>query len=240
MNVLATPRQKRDQSSRGRRKIDNSARQRQQRSGASTSTASRRARLLEQSQSDGQIRLDNAKHCHDHNSQHHHHINSDRRHPRKHCQQQQQQQNRPPSTHAVILPQGGGLILVGEDTVRLSKFPRGCERVPGAEGASGKRMQAISEQSNAGDGCGEDVLTRLCNPKHFTGTAATGHLPSVVDLEGGVGVSCTGPFFSAAQIYCPFSPTPPSCTFHASRVQGSRTSVMAISVFPEVSTSAVV
>lgn len=34
-----------------------------------------------------------------------------------------------------------------------------------------------------------EVVRRLCDPKLFTGTAATGHLPTTVDLEGGVGVS---------------------------------------------------
>lgn len=35
----------------------------------------------------------------------------------------------------------------------------------------------------------EGVVTRLCDPKLYTGTAATGHLPSTVDLEGGSEVS---------------------------------------------------
>lgn len=41
-------------------------------------------------------------------------------------------------------------------------------------------------------GCGGDtppVVRRLFDPKSFTGTAATGHLPITVDLEKGVDVS---------------------------------------------------
>lgn len=73
-------------------------------------------------------------------------------------------------------------MLVGEDGVRKSKFPRGCEQAP-----TGARAVATPVRCKArGD---EDILERLCDPKHFTGTAATGHLPTVVDLEGGVGVS---------------------------------------------------
>lgn len=84
---------------------------------------------------------------------------------------------------------------MGEDGVRKSKFPRGCERAPPSEDAAGKSGVAAPDQSNAGSGGEDDVLTRLCNPKNFTGTAATGHLPTVVDLEGGVGVSCNSWFF---------------------------------------------
>lgn len=167
-----------------------------QRSGASTSTtATRRARLLRQSQSDGQILYDDrTRHRHSHHSRHPRHSSSPLPHKRHNEQHRQEQLRRrrdgPPSTHAVILPQGGGLVLVGEDGVRKSKFPRGCERAPGgSDGEAGRRADAAPEHSNAGSGGEEDVLTRLCNPKNFTGTAATGHLPTVVDLEGGVGVS---------------------------------------------------
>lgn len=190
--TLLIPRQKLGHRRRGRMNNDDPARQ--HRSGASTSTtistAARKARFLQQSQSDGQLRHNRTKHRHNHHGSSY----GQPRHNHHQYQQQQQQQNRPPSTHAVVLPQGGGLILVGEDGVRKSKFPRGCERPPGSGGAAGKRAEAvtvsITEQSTAGSGGKEDVLTRLCNPKHFTGTAATGHLPTVVDLEGGVGVSC--------------------------------------------------
>lgn len=103
-----------------------------------------------------------------------------------HNSDQRQQKHRPPSTHAVILPQGGGLVLVGEDGVRKSKFPRGCE--PSAAAASVATTPPLRSKSS-GESEEDDVLARLCNPKHFTGTAATGHLPVVVDLEGGVGVS---------------------------------------------------
>lgn len=171
---------------------------RQQRSGASTSTTARRARRLQQSQSDGQIRYDRR----------HHHHHSQHPHPHTHNKHQQQQQPqrrriRPPSTHALILPQGGGLVLVGEDGIRKSKFPRGCERAPGSEAAAVNRACAAPEHSNAGSGGEEDVLTRLCNPKNFTGTAATGHLPTVVDLEGGVGVSFNCGSLAVERPCCP-------------------------------------
>eukprot|EP00903_Cladosiphon_okamuranus_P016248 g14986.t2 len=100
---------------------------------------------------------------------------------------------------ARLLQQRGGLVLVGEDGIRKSKFPRGCERgrARGFEEGGGRQLGVACEQSNiinsgSGGGGKEDVLTRLCNPKNFTGTAATGHLPTVVDLEGGVGVLLKG------------------------------------------------
>lgn len=94
----------------------------------------------------------------------------------------------------MILPQGGGLVLVGEDGVRKSKFPRGCEQAP----AGGRAVATPVHCKARGD---EDVLERLCDPKHFTGTAATGHLPTVVDLEGGVGVSRRLIVFLALLVY---------------------------------------
>ncbi|CAM9381816.1 unnamed protein product [Ectocarpus fasciculatus] len=108
-----------------------------------------------------------------------------------HDSDQRQPKHRPPSTHAVILPQGGGLVLIGEDGVRKSKFPRGCEPSASAMAASGTATPPLQSKSS-GESEDDDVLTRLCNPKHFTGTAATGHLPVVVDLEGGVGVLLKG------------------------------------------------
>ncbi|CBJ48921.1 hypothetical protein Esi_0057_0107 [Ectocarpus siliculosus] len=125
------------------------------------------------------------------------------RHPHQHlrhhphpCQRgghnsdQRQPKHRPPSTHAVILPKGGGLVLIGEDGVRKSKFPRGCE-LSAAAMASVATTPPL-ESKSSGESEDDDVLARLCNPKHFTGTAATGHLPVVVDLEGGVGVLLKG------------------------------------------------
>lgn len=95
------------------------------------------------------------------------------------------------STHVVKMPQGGSL-LVGVDGVRKSQFPRGCQpagwvdriadRGQRARGATVAADAVLSKSEN-------DVVTRLSNPKTFTGTAATGHLPITVDLEGGVGVS---------------------------------------------------
>lgn len=77
-----------------------------------------------------------------------------------------------------------GLVLIGEDGVRKSKFPRGCEASPGVRAAT-----AAPTASRGRGKENDDVLSRLCNPKLYTGTAATGHLPQVVDLEGGAGVS---------------------------------------------------
>ncbi|CAM9127795.1 unnamed protein product [Scytosiphon promiscuus] len=105
----------------------------------------------------------------------------------------QRQKYRPPSTHAVVLPRGKGLVLIGEDGVRKSKFPRGCETnafsaAPGVRAATAVPSAGRRHGGKEND----DVLTRLCNPKLFTGTAATGHLPQVVDLEGGAGVLLKG------------------------------------------------
>ena len=49
-------------------------------------------------------------------------------------------------------------------------------------------------------------MRRLCDPKLFTGTAATGHLPTTVDLEGGVGVSDR----SVSRLFCCAVLTPDS------------------------------
>ncbi len=184
---LSNYRQKRGQSSHGRERIDNVPQQ--QRSGASSSTVMRRARL-QRSQTHGRLRQNKPLHrlynIPDHQN-HNHHQHQPPLHPQSnhhqdhHHQHQHKKQNRPPSTHAVILPQGGGLVLVGEGGVRKSQFPRGCEQA-----AEPRKVTTPVHSSAAGE---NDVLARLCDPKHFTGTAATGHLPTVVDLEGGVGVS---------------------------------------------------
>jgi len=184
---LSNCRQKRGHSSHGRECVGNAPQH--QRSGASASTAMRRARLqrihphgrLRQNKS--LDRLNSVPGPHEHN----HHQRQPRAHPQTHHhthhkqQSHHKQQNRPPSTHAVMLPQGGGLVLIGEDGVRKSKFPRGCEHA-----AETRKVTTPVHSSVAGE---DDVLARLCDPKHFTGTAATGQLPTVVDLEGGVGVS---------------------------------------------------
>lgn len=67
------------------------------------------------------------------------------------------------------------------------------------DGASGHRHVASDWDREAGGmprsrGCGggtPPVVRRLVDPKSFTGTAATGHLPITVDLEKGVDVSRT-------------------------------------------------
>ncbi|CAM9759336.1 unnamed protein product [Pylaiella littoralis] len=151
---------------------------RSHRSGASTSTRTRISKLKQRHYDDhlGNNKVRRAHH-HDHDD------NQQNKH--RQDQHQHRQQHRPPSTHAVILPQGAGLVLVGVDGVRKSKFPRGCEQAPAATRAVANPVRCKAR----GD---EDVLARLCDPKHFTGTAATGHLPTVVDLEGGVGVLLKG------------------------------------------------
>ncbi|CAB1112842.1 unnamed protein product [Ectocarpus sp. CCAP 1310/34] len=108
----------------------------------------------------------------------------------EHNSDQPQPKQRSPSTHAVILPKGGGLVLIGEDGVRKSKFPRGCE--PSSATTASAATTPPLQSKSGGESEDDDVLARLCNPKHFTGTAATGRLPVVVDLERGVGVLLKG------------------------------------------------
>lgn len=101
------------------------------------------------------------------------------------------------STHLVTLPLGGCSVLLGGGGLRKSHFPRGrwAERLAEGGGESG---EGESRPGSARGGGGKlskgvlkkgGVLARLCDPKAFTGTAATGHLPITVDLEGGAGVS---------------------------------------------------
>lgn len=77
-------------------------------------------------------------------------------------------------------------MLVGPGGIRKSQFPRGCEPVGRLHHREGER--GTGDESSGTDG---DVVARLCDPKKYTGTAASGHLPTTVDLEGGVGVRPT-------------------------------------------------
>ena len=80
-------------------------------------------------------------------------------------------------------------MMIVASGVRKSEYPRGCKapgwvkRTSTASHGMGRGAGGLGKQKT------ENVVTRLCNPKHFTGTASTGHLPTVVDLENGAGVS---------------------------------------------------
>ncbi|CAM9686256.1 unnamed protein product, partial [Hapterophycus canaliculatus] len=85
-------------------------------------------------------------HFHDHQGQHRHQ-------PQESYGQHrpfQHQKYRPPSTHAVVLPQGKGLVLIGEDGVRKSKFPRGCETT--SQAVTGARAATAAPTTSRGRG----------------------------------------------------------------------------------------
>lgn len=91
---------------------------------------------------------------------------------------------------------GGGLLLVHADgAISMSKFPRGDVGVHERLGVGGESTLKDSGGNDHGapnnkrDRKTPRIVRRLCDPKLFTGTAASGHLPVTVDLEAGVNVS---------------------------------------------------
>lgn len=85
--------------------------------------------------------------------------------------------------------QQGGTVRTDAIGVEKTHFPLRCKAVGRIERAcvTGARMGPRSLGHRLGI-WEEGVVTRLCDPDLFTGTASSGQPPTTVDLEVGAGV----------------------------------------------------
>lgn len=93
--------------------------------------------------------------------------------------------------HSIV---GGSTLVCVDGVISKSPFPRGDAGSYRGHCGGGVEVGFDNSRDLHSDGAMssskvEAVVRRLCDPKSFTGTAATGHLPITVDLEEGADVS---------------------------------------------------